>query len=243
MICVYTISIDIGLSELHKISLAQIQKYAQGIGAEYVEITDREFPDLPIACEKFQVYTLGSDNDWNIFIDADVLVKNLWDVTKKCPDDAIGHWGAYGASSWFKPHPVFDSDVETIHVSDELCSECKALKVAAHDEVIKRNVAIAGFFLVVPIACHDVWKPLIFDVIDKLTDRMEYADEAILAHNIAESGFSVYEFQSDGKVSGAQSNDDALIYLDVIRKKLSVGKDFLDKVDAYLSDETSEVNL
>lgn len=71
---IYTLNINDYAPDIRDITYPFLKGYAQKIGAEFVEITKRKYPDKPPVYEKFQIYDLGKENDWSIFLDADTLV-------------------------------------------------------------------------------------------------------------------------------------------------------------------------
>ena len=67
------VSLDINYpKEITDITFPCMEKYAKNIGAEFLVLKERKFPDLPITQEKFQLYDL--DSDYIIFLDADALI-------------------------------------------------------------------------------------------------------------------------------------------------------------------------
>jgi hypothetical protein len=71
---IYTLNINNYAPNIRDITYPLIKHYAKKIGAEFVEITERKFPDMPPVMEKFQLYELAKENDWTIYLDADTLV-------------------------------------------------------------------------------------------------------------------------------------------------------------------------
>jgi hypothetical protein len=75
--CIFTVAVDGYNKEITNITFPLIYAYAQKIKAEFRIIKDRKFPGWPPVYEKLQIYRLAQEmgNDWNIFIDADALVR------------------------------------------------------------------------------------------------------------------------------------------------------------------------
>lgn len=71
---IYTLNINNYAPEIRDITYPLIKHYANKIGAEFVEITERKHPDKPPVYEKFQLYEFAKENDWTIYLDADTLV-------------------------------------------------------------------------------------------------------------------------------------------------------------------------
>jgi hypothetical protein len=99
--------------EIVAMTLPLMKNYAKKIGAEFVEIKDRKFPDYPIPYEKFQIYDLAkkSGADWNIFADCDALChKDYWDPTVLLPMDTTASYGTDFTPMRFKPDAYFLRD-------------------------------------------------------------------------------------------------------------------------------------
>jgi len=73
---IYTLNVDNYAPELVALTRPHLEFYAQRIGAEIVDITERKFPDMPVVYEKLQIYELAKENkaDWHIYIDSDCLI-------------------------------------------------------------------------------------------------------------------------------------------------------------------------
>jgi hypothetical protein len=67
------VTLDINYpKEITNITFPHMEKYAKNIGAEFLILKERKYPDLPITYEKFQLYDV--DADYIIFLDADALI-------------------------------------------------------------------------------------------------------------------------------------------------------------------------
>jgi hypothetical protein len=60
--------------EVTEITLPAMEQYAANIGAEFLVLSERKYPDLPITQEKFQLYDLDADHI--TFLDVDALVNS-----------------------------------------------------------------------------------------------------------------------------------------------------------------------
>ena len=101
-----------------------LKHYAKKVGAEFVEITERKFPDWPPNYEKVQVYELGQkmENDWNIFFDCDALIHpNAPDFTAHLPKDTVAHNGSDMASIRFVYDRFFWRDGRNIGSASWCC--------------------------------------------------------------------------------------------------------------------------
>ena len=84
--------------EITDMTYPLLKEYCRKIGAEFVEINTRKFPEWKSPTyEKLQVYQLAQDmgNDWNIFFDADAVVHpDMPDLTSLLSKDTVLHNGA-----------------------------------------------------------------------------------------------------------------------------------------------------
>ena len=101
-----------------------LKHYARKCGAEFVEITERKFPDWPANYEKFQVYRLAQErgDDWSIFFDADALINpNTPDFTEHLPKDTVAHNGADMSTFRFKKDRFYRRDGRNIGSATWCC--------------------------------------------------------------------------------------------------------------------------
>ena len=128
---IYTLNINNYFPEMMEITIPLMKKYANKIGANFVEITKRKFPDWHIHYEKMQIYELGMDCDWNIFFDGDILVNpNMYDITKL--------------------------DITKILLKDGYRADIKFTDFINDG----RNMGISSWFLASSKYCHKIWTPL-----------------------------------------------------------------------------------
>jgi len=91
---IFTLNIDGYASDITKLTYPYMKMYAEKIGADFVEINKRKFPEYPVIYEKFQIYELSKDIDWGLFLDCDVLINpKLFDITEVIPNDTVSTWG------------------------------------------------------------------------------------------------------------------------------------------------------
>ena len=156
--------------EIAEISLPNIERYANSIGAKFTRITERKFPDMHVSYEKLQVYELGKDNDWNISVDADILLGiAMYNVINMVPNDG-NHIGCWEGFSW--PNLYNGRGID---------------------------VGIAGNFLVIPKACMEVCKPLNADEnYKKYCERPGYVVEYCLSLNRQKLGFKLAGLELPG---------------------------------------------
>ena len=72
---VITLNIGNYLPEITRLTYPFMQGWAKKIGAEFIEITERKWPEIPIVnYEKFQLQEISKHYDWTYFLDCDALV-------------------------------------------------------------------------------------------------------------------------------------------------------------------------
>jgi len=95
------VTLDINYpKEITDLTFPYMDQYAKNIGAEFVILKERKYPNLPITQEKFQLYDI--DADYIIFLDADTLINpNSFDLTTAVSDDIVI------VSEYLNPHNQF----------------------------------------------------------------------------------------------------------------------------------------
>jgi hypothetical protein len=159
----YTVCVDNYFPELMEYTLPNLKSYADRIGAEFVVIKERQFPDFPPTYEKLQIR--GEDSDWTILVDADTMLHpQTPDLTMVLPPDYVGSYMQFDASLLFEPDEYFFRDGRRIGVATNL--------VVAHR------------------ACRDLWTPLEFgwDIAKTKTKREFIIDEYCISRNVARFG-------------------------------------------------------
>jgi hypothetical protein len=87
--------------------------YADKIGAEVYDITERKSPQFEPVYEKLQIYELAQklNPDWNIYIDSDALIHpDFFDPTLHLPRDTVMHNGSDFACHRWKYDRFFQRD-------------------------------------------------------------------------------------------------------------------------------------
>lgn len=169
--CVHVININDYFPELFELTIETIKHFATKIDADLNIITTRKWPDWPLLTEKLQVYDYGKGYDWNILIDADILINpNAYD-------------------------PFIDFDPSIVGCKDEYPAN-KQLKM---DEVFLRdgrNIGLSGCLIATSKETHNLWK---FPDMDKKTifnniiqDR-KVVDEYVISRNLAKYGYGYRE--------------------------------------------------
>ncbi len=133
----FTLNIGEYNSNITDLTYPYIKKYAEKIGAEFVVISERKFPDFPITYEKLQIHTLSRElkADWSIFVDSDVLIHpDMFDITEFLNKDTVLQTRSDLANNRF-----------------------------AYDEFFRRDgrhIGATGWFSVASSWCNDFWSPL-----------------------------------------------------------------------------------
>jgi len=206
---IFTLNINNYCPELMSITTPLMKAYADRIGAEFIEIKERKFPDYHIHFEKVQIWELGKDTDWNAFFDADVLIHPtmFYDITKLNPNLVYVKDG-YRANIKFHPNEYFKND--------------------------KRNQGISSCAIVSSKENHILWQPLDMtakEIDDEIITMEEnklkgitssfYQEEYLLSYNIAKYKIN-YSGMQQGYIFHSYSSND-------IQTKIKELEDILKK--------------
>lgn len=241
---VFIINIGKENEDLYAVTIPNIKAYADKIDAQFIEIKEKKFNKFPFTYEKMQIYELGKNNDWNIYIDADYLIRDtLFDVTEVCPIDAIGQWGFYGASSWFEMDDVFKADTEEVLVKGETCERCRTVISLDRIEIRPRFIAFTDGFVVASKQCHEIWKPLTFpyETALYLARREHWLGEYTLARNLAQNHYKLYTFKTEVRLNGGQSDDSELLHINVTTKNMNINQYVIANCSKYLNKERDNI--
>ncbi|MEY4700577.1 MAG: hypothetical protein RL326_764 [Pseudomonadota bacterium] len=167
--CIHVLATAGYAPELCGITIPRLRAYASRIGADFNLIQERKFPDYPINYERMQVYDAGKGYDWNINIDADMVVgSQLRDVTDTTPKGQVSIAMKYDLSTHF-------------HTMGNIFFERDG-----------RDVGLVDAFVVTSALTHDLWKPLPGDFVShkRLFKDTEYRriSEYCLSLNLATYG-------------------------------------------------------
>lgn len=165
---VYTVCVDNYFPELCNITLPLIDQYAKRIGAKFEIIDNRKFPDFPPTYEKLQIHERGVDSEWNLLIDADMLISpKLQDLIQGADQFSIAMFMQYDASLLFKADQYFVRDGRKLGIATNL--------------VLSHN------------ATHDLWTPLEITPHEarESTKRWHIVDEYCVSRNVARFGLKV----------------------------------------------------
>lgn len=134
---IFVLNVDNYSKEITDITYPFIKKYAEKIGADFYEITERKFPDMPPVYEKMQIYELAKQmgNDWNIYIDSDAFIHpDTPDVTTMIDKDTVMQFANDYSPVRFRPSDYTIRD--------------------------GRWIGACNWFTVASNLCVDLWKPL-----------------------------------------------------------------------------------
>lgn len=177
---VWTLNIDNYAPEICQLTYPLLLAYARKIGADFRIIDMRQFPGMPAVYEKLQIFTLGQDSDWNIYIDSDaVIFPDMIDVTERVPKDTVVHYGRDHASNRWRYDDYFRRD--------------------------GRDIGSCNWFAAASNWCLDLWHPLddislsqaLENIRPIVTERMagitpaHLIDDYTLSRNIARFGLKL----------------------------------------------------
>jgi hypothetical protein len=150
------------MPKLCALTLPTLEGYAKKIGADFNLITKRAFKEWPITYEKMQVYKDGINADWNILLDADLIMHpDMPDITTFMNPTVIG---------------CYTSFVRSIHFPENI--------------YFKRHGGIVGIatnFVVTSRMTHDFWTPFkekASDIVPTLRNPHQ-TDEYCVSTNLA----------------------------------------------------------
>ena len=162
---VHVLNINNYFPELCEITMPLIKNYCKKINARLNIITERKYPTFPVTYEKMQVWEYGRQADWNILIDADMVVHpDAPNLTNMFTPDTVAFQSAFDADKQFAADEYFLRD--------------------------GRKVGIAGGLVVTSKMTHDLWTPLEFPYVIAATKtkRQHILDEYCLSRNLAKFG-------------------------------------------------------
>lgn len=135
--CVYVLATPGYAPEMCSITLPNIQRFAERIGADFRIISERKFPSFPVNYERVQIYELGKEYDWNINIDADIVIGDkLVDPCERIKTNQVGIVMRF----------ILDEFIDTA-----------GNRFFERD---KRNIGIVDTMVVTSRLTHDLWEPL-----------------------------------------------------------------------------------
>jgi uncharacterized phage-associated protein len=146
---IYLLNIDNYAPELTALTLPFIKKWAEKIGAEIFEITERKYPEFDIMYEKLQIKDIAKErgDDWVIYIDSDALVHpDLFDITELIPADTVLQHGKDFANNRWVYDNYFRRDGRNIGtcgwftIANKMCLDVYDRPTDVTNEDILKNV-------------------------------------------------------------------------------------------------------
>ena len=158
---IYTLALKGYAPDLVAVTFQLMKRYADKIGADFVVIEERMFPDKYPTYEKFQIWEMMKErgDDWSFFFDADTMIHpDMFDVTTvlgketTCagyshdftplrfrPDAKFMRDGRYiGKGSWFILCSDWTRDIwHPVDDSDMTYAQCVENIFPTNDEVVK----------------------------------------------------------------------------------------------------------
>lgn len=160
--------------------------HAKKIGADFLILDERKFPNLPLQCERFQIYDLVDDYDWIIQLDADLLMHpDMPDVTEFITKETVL------VSTW------------------DWCT--KRFRMDEYFRRDARHISIPGFFTVTSDWHKDFWRlpedlsieqcierttPVLHEFAGRRMGSDHIVYDFILSRNVARYGLKVESLQN-----------------------------------------------
>ena len=167
---IHVVIIDNYFPELCELTLPTIDYWAKKIGARVNLITKRMWPTWPILYEKLQVYYDGADSDWNILLDADMLV----------------HPSTQDPLNTFI-HPIQVAAKDAYHADTQLVMDDYFFRDG-------RNIGLSTCAVFASRINHDLWTPLDMtsqEACSKIKIKRMIVDEYCISRNFARYGLKL----------------------------------------------------
>lgn len=170
--CIHVVNIGNYFPELFRISIVTIEKFAKKIDSDLNVITKRKYNTWPVLTEKLQVYDYGKNYDWNLLLDADILV----------------HPDADDPFENFDPKEVGVKD--SYHANQQLMMDESFLRD-------QRNVGLSSCVVATSKETHDLWK-LPDDItkeqiLNNILQNRKIVDEYVISRNLAKYRYGYRE--------------------------------------------------
>ena len=156
--------------ELSSFTIPTVERWAHKLNAKVNIIENRIWPDWPLLYEKMQIYYEGQDSDWNILLDADILVH------PDCPDPL---------NTFIHPRQVAAKD--SYHADRQLYMDDYFFRDG-------RNIGISTCAVAASRLCHDLWTPLELSLEEsekRVYEQRAILDEYCVSRNLARFGLKL----------------------------------------------------
>lgn len=159
--------------DICEITLPNLKGYADRIGADFIQINSRKYPDWHPAYEKLQAWQLSHDFDELILIDADIILHPKFiDMLTPLPDNCFGSWMSYSILN--KDLSLWPADKDPYFLRDG------------------RNFGVVGSMVACKKNTKHIFKPLSSRHAPEETQKMLYRpaiiDEYVMSRNAAKYG-------------------------------------------------------
>lgn len=177
---IVTTTVNDYFPELCEYTIPNLKRYADKIGADFIRITDRKYPELHPAFEKLQVHEVAKHYDRTILIDADIMVdpKSI-DLTEVYDNNEILCCMRY----------------DIVHSSYNLWN-ITSRKNLDNRFFLKdrRNLGIAGFLIGCSNITYDFFEPISVQKAIEMQNeiyRPAIIDEYVMSLNVAKYSYPI----------------------------------------------------
>jgi hypothetical protein len=174
---IWVVAVNNYLPELCAVTFPNLREFADRLGAEFHVITERKFPSFPPTYEKLQIHKLGEKYDWNILIDADIIIHpDLPDPRVRTGAQFLGTYYGYDLKVAMNRLDPYMIQYATTHGN--------------------RLHGIVTNFLVSSCLVHDIWEPLDveFEECKDWCCRPHILDEYAVSRNLGKHGIEYKAF-------------------------------------------------
>lgn len=197
--------------ELCAYTMPNLKRYADAVGADFIEITERQFPKFHPAYEKLQVHEIARHYDKTLLVDADMIIHpRLPSLIDSIPVDTVALWQQYAIKH--SSLTLWETAGDPYFMRDG------------------RNLGVVGCLVGCTRSTYDVFEPLpdtceSVQMQDKIY-RPAIIDEYTMSRNVARYGLKIsYPWFSQASIgvyhADATTKNDADI-LDNARRLLKV---------------------
>jgi hypothetical protein len=166
----FTLNVDGYSPEITRLTFPLLRYYARKIGAEFIVIDKRKFPDWPVTMEKLQIYELAKSlrTEWNVYFDADALVHpETPDWTSFLPKDTVAHNGIDMAAVRWRYDKYFMRD--------------------------GRNIGSCNWCTIASEWCADLWRPpddiSLEEALDEIYPTVEETNTVVTREHLIDDYF------------------------------------------------------
>jgi hypothetical protein len=170
--CIHVLNINNYFPELFELTIKTIKRFANKIFADLNIIIERKYPNFPLLTEKLQVYDFGLNYDWNLLIDADILI----------------HPNTYNPLLYLDPRYVGCKD--NYHAYRQLKMDRYFIRDGRH-------VGLSSCVIATSKLTHDLWEfPNDLskeEILNNILQDRKIVDEYVISRNLAKYGLKYKE--------------------------------------------------